>query len=120
MKKLDKPIEAIKEELKKPLPPHNPEKEKKMATRKKKGSKKKTSKKVNKKVSKKKGAKKKVAKKAKVEGVTLKALADEAGITGQKARQKLRAAGIERAQGSRWVWPEKSKDLKKVRKALGL
>ena len=112
MKDIKKAADAIKEEMKKPLPEHTTTtKEKKVATKKKeKVSEKKASKKVSKKVS----------KKDEDGGVTLAALAAEAKITGQKARQKLRAAGIERAEGSRWSWKDGSKDLKAVRKALGL
>ncbi|WP_455363553.1 hypothetical protein [[Eubacterium] cellulosolvens] len=94
-----------------------------MATKKKsrkaskKASKKKVSKKAAKGTAKKKAARKQ---KAPVDGVTLKSLADSAGITGQKARAKLRAAGIEREKGSRWVFAEKSKELKAAQKALGL
>lgn len=88
-----------------------------MATKKKsRKASKKVSKKVSKKI-KKKGAKK-AAKKA-VDGTTLAELATEAGISGQKARQKLRAAGVEREKGSRWVFASKS-ELKAARKALGL
>lgn len=118
MKNIQKATDAIREELKEPLPDHQPEKEKKMATKKK--SKKKVTKKKVKRVAKK-GSKKvtkKVAKKG-ADGVTLAALAKEAGISGQKARQKLRAAGIEREKGSRWVFSGKA-DLKAARKALGL
>lgn len=122
MRKLEKRIEAIKKELEKPLPPHNPEKEKTVMATKKKASKKKVTKKARKKATKrvaKKSAKKAAPKKAKVEGVTLKDLAAEAGITGQKARVKLRSAGIERDKGSRWVFTNK-KDESAARKALGL
>lgn len=122
-KKIKKATDAIREELKKPLPDHQPQEEKKMATKKK--SKKKASKKASKKVAKKvtkrvakKGGKKKAAKKA-VDGTTLAELAKEAGISGQKARQKLRAGGVEREKGSRWVFTNKS-ELKAARKALGL
>ena len=125
MKDVKKATDAIREEISKPLPEHTTTttpKEKKMAT-KKKASKKKSAKKVSKKKGGKK-VKKAAAKKtsaAKTEGgVTLADLAAEAKITGQKARQKLRAAGIERAEGSRWSWKEGSKDLKAVRKALDL
>ncbi len=125
MKNVKKAADAIREELKEPLPDHTPTKENKVATKKKsKKVSKKKSKKVSKKVTKK-NAKKATAKKAKSKktedgGVTLAALADEAGISGQKARKKLRDAEIERAEGSRWSWEEGSKELKKVRKALGL
>ena len=96
-----------------------------MATKKKakkKVAKKAAKKKVTKKASKK--ATKKVTKKARkqkatVDGTTLADLAKEAGISGQKARQKLRAGGVEREKGSRWIFTNKS-DLKAARKALGL
>ena len=80
-----------------------------------------TRKRVTKKAASKKATapKKKSAKKAAANGVTLTQLADEAKITGQKARQKLRAAGIEREKGSRWVFTNKT-DEKAARKALGL
>ena len=121
MKNIKKATDAIRKELSEPLPDHQPEKEKKVATKKKgkKGSKKK-SKKVTKRVAKKgkkKGAKK-AAKKA-VDGTTLAQLAKEAKISGQKARQLLRKGGVEREQGSRWVFTNKS-ELKAARKALGL
>jgi len=123
MKNIKKKVDAIREELKEPLPEHqSTTKEKKRMATKKKGRKaskkksKKVTKKVSKKVSKKKGAKKKA--KA-VDGTTLAELAKEAGISGQKARQKLRAAGVEREKGSRWVFTSKS-ELKAARKALGL
>lgn len=123
-KTIKKATDAIRKELKEPLPDHTTTtKEKKVAT-KKKG--KKSSKKVGKKSSKKvvkKGGKKKGGKKSKKTqsdgGVTLASLASEAGISGQKARQKLRAAGIERDKGSRWTFTGKA-DLKAARKALGL
>lgn len=122
MKNIAKKVEAIREELNEPIPePQN--KEKKMATKKKKGGKKVSKKKVGakkKKGAKKKGAKKKSKKTTADGGITLASLASEAGITGQKARQKLRGAGIERAEGSHWSWKPGSKELKKVRKALGL
>lgn len=122
MKNIKKATDAIRKELEEPLPDHQPEKEKKMATKKK--SKKKVSKKVAKKRGAKKVAKKGATKKVRkskstTDGVTLAELADEAGISGQKARQKLRAAGIEREKGSRWVFSGKA-DLKAARKALGL
>lgn len=49
--------------------------------------------------------------------VTLAVLAEEAGITTAKARQKLRAAEIEKPESNRWEWTNKTV-LKKVRKAL--
>jgi len=51
--------------------------------------------------------------------VSVAQLADEAEITAQSARVKLRASDIERPEG-RWVWPEGSKALKKAREILGL
>ena len=121
MKNIKKATDAIRKELSEPLPDHQPEKEKKVATKKKgkKGSKKK-SKKVSKKVTKRvaKKGKKKGAKKA-VDGTTLAQLAKEAKVSGQKARQMLRKAGVEREAGSRWVFTGKA-DLKAARKALGL
>ena len=122
MKNIKKATDAIREELKEPLPEHQPEKEKKVATKKKgrkKSSKKvkRAGKKVNKKV-KKKGAKKKTTSRSE-DGTTLAELADEADISGQSARKKLRDAGIEREKGSRWIFTS-AKELKAARKALGL
>lgn len=51
--------------------------------------------------------------------VSIAMLADEAEITAQSARVKLRGSDIERPEG-RWVWPEGSKGLKKAREVLGL
>lgn len=51
--------------------------------------------------------------------VSIAMLADEAEITAQSARVKLRGSDIERPEG-RWVWPEGSKGLKKARELLGL
>lgn len=51
--------------------------------------------------------------------VSIAMLADEAEITSQSARVKLRGSEIERPEG-RWVWPEGSKGLKKAREILGL
>lgn len=116
MKNIKSKIEAIKEELSKPIPePRTTRKEKKVATKKKgkgKGKNKKVTK-TSKKVSKK-------AAKSKGDGntVSLAELANDAGISGQKARQKLRAAGIEREEGSRWAWAKGSKALKAAQKAL--
>ena len=127
MKKgIAKSIEAIREELKKPIPDSLTMKEKKMAkkTSKKKGSAKKS---ATKRTGKKSTAKKKTGKKSEgkkskssSDEITLTELADEAKISGQKARQKLRAAGIEREDGKRWSWSKSSKALKAARKALGL
>jgi hypothetical protein len=114
MKTIKKATDAIRKELSEPLPDH---KEKNMANKKKSKKNKKVSKKASKKIVKK-GSKK--TKRSKVEGVTLTQLAGEAKISGQKARQKLRAAGIEREAGGRWAWKEGSNALKKARKALDL
>lgn len=46
-------------------------------------------------------------------------LAEEAEITAQSARVKLRGSDIDRPEG-RWVWPEGSKGLKEARKILGI
>ena len=126
MKNIKKATDAIREEMKKPIPEHQPQEEKKMATKKKskkkksrKVAKKGAAKKVNKKVKKKGGAKKARKQKKSVDGTTLAELAEEAGISGQKARQKLRSAGVEREKGSRWVFTN-AKELKAARKALGL
>jgi hypothetical protein len=51
--------------------------------------------------------------------VSVAQLAEEAEITAQSARVKLRSSEIERPEG-RWVWPEGSKALKKAREILGL
>ncbi len=125
MKNIQRKIDKIREELKEPLPDHQPvEKEKEMATKK---AKKKASKKVGKKkLGKQKVGKTKVTKtkarkqKADDDGVTLLALAKEANLSGQVARKKLRDAGITREAGGRWSWGPKSKGLKAARKALGL
>ena len=117
MKNIKKKVDAIREELSKALPEHKPvsKEKKKMATKKK-------GKKSNKKSVKKKGAKRKKGAKKKTSaegGVTLVELAKAAGVSGQKARQKLRAAGIEREEGGRWSWKEGSKALKAAKKAIG-
>lgn len=51
--------------------------------------------------------------------VSVAQLADEAEITAQSARVKLRGSDIDRPEG-RWVWPEGSKGLKEARKILGI
>lgn len=89
-------------------------------------------KKVAKKVSKKKDEEvvKGAKKKAKPNGVggsdssddgliTVAQLADEAEISPQSARVKLRAAELDRGEG-RWKWEPGSKSLKAARKVLGL
>lgn len=108
-------IEGIREELEKPIPEHLITKEK--------------GKMVRKKTATKKTAPKKTSRKRTEETedsgngddrVTLAYLAEEADISPQQARQKLRAAGIEREDGKRWSWSPKSKALTSVKKALGL
>lgn len=73
-------------------------------------------------------SKKKAKKKAKSKGddeddsgyVTIQDLAEEAGIEAQSARVKLRESDLDKPEGGRWRWKDGSKDLKSVRKVLGL
>lgn len=131
--KLEKALEAIRRELKAPLPePRVPPKP--VKKRKRKMAKKTNSDEATEKPSKKKGKKvakgeaKKVSKKKakssdeKSNGdvVTLKQLAAEAEISPQAARAKLRNADLKRPEGSRWGWEKGSKELAKVRDAIGL
>lgn len=51
--------------------------------------------------------------------VSVAELAEEAEITAQSARVKLRSSEVERPEG-RWIWKEGSKELKKAREVLGL
>jgi hypothetical protein len=51
--------------------------------------------------------------------VSVAQLAEEAEITPQSARVKLRASDIERPEG-RWLWKAGSKQLREARKILGL
>lgn len=51
--------------------------------------------------------------------ITVAELAEEAGISPQSARVKLRAAELDRGEG-RWKWEPNSKGLKSARKVLGL
>lgn len=51
--------------------------------------------------------------------VTVAALAQEAQISPQSARVKLRSAELNRGEG-RWKWAPGSKELKEARKVLGL
>jgi hypothetical protein len=51
--------------------------------------------------------------------ITVAELAEEAGISPQSARVKLRAAELDRGEG-RWKWQPGSKGLKSARKVLGL
>jgi hypothetical protein len=117
-KSLETQLDQVKEDLNSPVPEpgETPKEEKKMATAKKKAPPKKVGK-IEKTT--------KVTKTAKTNGaaeseglVKLSALANEAGISAQRARQKLR--GAELARDGRWAWPEGSKALKEARKALGL
>jgi hypothetical protein len=99
-KSLARQLEALKEELKKPLP--TPQHEGTTMAAKKK-------------------VKKIVKKKTNGSGedfVHLADLAKEADVSPQRIRQKLRAAEIER--DGRWKWEKGSNALKKVRKALDL
>lgn len=78
-----------------------------------------------------KGDKKEKGKKAKPNGIsgggaasedgliTVAQLAEEAEISPQSARVKLRAAELDRGEG-RWKWEPGSKSLKAARKVLGL
>lgn len=52
--------------------------------------------------------------------VTLQDLADEAEIEAQSARVKLRESDLDKPEGGRWRWKDGSKDLKAARKVLGL
>lgn len=50
---------------------------------------------------------------------TLAEICTELGIEPRAARVKLRKAeGIEKGEGGRWAWPNKSPELKAVRAAL--
>ena len=51
--------------------------------------------------------------------VSIAELAEEAEVTPQSARVKLRTAEVERPEG-RWLWKKGSSGLKEVRKVLGL
>lgn len=121
-KTLDREIEAVENDLKDPIPDNPPPKEKKVATKKvtnKPAPSKTTAKAKTNGVAK---VTKAPAKKASadVEGmVKLSTLATEAKISTQRARQKLRAAELDRGDG-RWSWKEGSRDLANARKALGL
>jgi hypothetical protein len=97
-----KKLERVKELLKEPLPPTG---ESEMSEVKK--GPKKAAKKVEKKESKSAG-----------DRVSLVDLAKKADITPQRARQKLREAGVERE--GRWSWEKGSKTFEKAKKALGI
>lgn len=112
---LTKQLEAIKEELKKPIAV--PAEENEMADQETAASEEKSKKKKVKKVAKKAAKASKPAKKD-ANSVTLADLAKEAKITPQRARQKLRAAEVER--DGRWSWEKGSKALASARKALDL
>lgn len=51
--------------------------------------------------------------------VSVAELAEEAEITPQSARVKLRASDVDRPEG-RWLWKKGSSSLKAARKVLGL
>lgn len=51
--------------------------------------------------------------------VSIAELAEEAEITPQSARVKLRTSEVERPEG-RWLWKKGSSSLKEARKVLGL
>lgn len=115
--KLEESLERIKAELGEPIPDVA---ETPPASAPIKRGAKKVAKKAVKKVAKKSPAKKKAsATSEKSENsVSLKDLAKEAGLTEQRARQKLRGAEVER--NGRWSWEEGSRPLQAARKALGL
>lgn len=113
--KLDDSLDEINAELQEPIPEPSEEESPKP----KRGVKKvaKAKKTAAKKVSKKSAAP--ASKKKESDGsIKLKDLATEAGITEQRARQKLREAEVER--NGRWSWEDGSSALKAARKALGL
>ena len=120
--KIKKALDDIKAEFEKPIPVHSTKEEKKMTeskTKKKAPAKAKAAPKAKKPV---KATKTKAAPKptGNKEVITLAGLAEEASITPAQARQKLRAAKVEREDGKRWEWTKSSRQLKTVRKALGL
>lgn len=51
--------------------------------------------------------------------ISIAELAEEAEITPQSARVKLRSSDVSRPEG-RWLWKKGSGDLKAARKVLGL
>lgn len=51
--------------------------------------------------------------------ISIAQLAEEAEITPQSARVKLRSSDVNRPEG-RWLWKKGSGDLKAARKVLGL
>lgn len=124
-KTLDREIGEVEKDLEAPVPDEpTPKPEKtKMATKKvvkKTGATPAKSAKTNGKATPAKTAKATKPAKADAEGmVKLSSLATEAKISTQRARQKLRAAELDRGDG-RWSWKEGSRDLQAARKALGL
>lgn len=112
-------VERVQEDLEKPVPKAARKREvkkvvKKVAKKVKKGA----VEEVETKKVKKNGAKAEAAESD--EGlITVAALAEEAQISPQSARVKLRAAELDRGEG-RWKWEEGSKGLKEARKILGL
>ncbi len=124
-KTLDQEIGQVEKDLEAPIPDGpTPKPEKtKMATKKvtkKVGAPAKTAAKTNGKAAPAKTAKATKPAKPDAEGmVKLSTLATEAKISTQRARQKLRAAELDRGDG-RWSWKEGSRDLAAARKALGI
>jgi hypothetical protein len=112
-------VEQVQADLEKPVPKAaRKPKVKKMVKKVKKVGKKVTADEVETKKAKKNGNGKAPA--SDDEGlITVAALAEEAGISAQSARVKLRAAELDRGEG-RWKWEEGSKQLKEARKVLGL
>lgn len=81
--------------------------------------------KVKEKASKKKVSKSKVKREATQSDdddglITIAELAEEAEITAQSARIKLREAGCTKPEGGRWKFKPGSKPLKEARKILGV
>lgn len=123
MPSIKKATEEIKSEFDKPIPDHKPEKEKKVSKSKKKTTTKPKAKaKTSAKGKTKETKKKKVTKATEKDNplISITELAEEAGISTTQARQRLRAAKIERQEGKRWEWAPSARALKAVRKALGL
>lgn len=115
-----KQVEQVTEDLEKPVPKAARKPKVKKVAKKvlKKGKKVAAEEVVEKKSAKKNGAAKKEADSD--EGlITVAALAEEAQISPQSARVKLRSAELDRGEG-RWKWEEGSKGLKEARKVLGL
>lgn len=112
-------VEQVAEDLERPVPKaaRKPKVVKKVAKKVKKV--KKDEEVVEKKGKKTNGSAKKEAAESDEGLITVAALAEEAQISPQSARVKLRAAELDRGEG-RWKWEEGSKGLKEARKVLGL